>query len=337
MLDVAALAGVGLKTVSRVVNGVSTVDPELAARVREAADKLGYRPNLTASNLRRSDRRTHTIGLLIEDVSNPFSAAVHRAVEEVARGRGTMVLAGSVDEDPALERRLARTLIDRGVDGLIIAPASEDQRYLVAEQEAGAHVVFVDRRPTPLIADAVVVDNQRDSRMAVAHLLRTGARKVAYLGDEQRIPTATDRFAGYLDALAEAGLPEPGHVRHGLRTVEQADREATALLTAADPPDALFASQNLVTIGCIRALHRLGLHQRVPLVGFDEVELAEALDPGITVVAQDLASIGKKAADLLFGRIDGDRGPATTYVVPTTLVARGSGEIRLPSSAARGG
>ena len=149
MLDVAALAGVGLKTVSRVVNGVSTVDPELAARVRDAADKLGYRPNLTASNLRRSDRRTHTIGLLIEDVSNPFSAAVHRAVEEVARGRGTMVLAGSVDEDPALERRLARTLIDRGVDGLIIAPASEDQRYLVAEQEAGAHVVFVDRRRPP--------------------------------------------------------------------------------------------------------------------------------------------------------------------------------------------
>ena len=105
----------------------------------------------------------------------------------------------------------------------------------------------------------------------------------------------------------------------------------------AEPPDALFASQNLVTLGCIRALHRLGLHHQVPLVGFDEVELAEALDPGITVVAQDLASIGKKAADLLFGRIDGDRGPPATYVVPTTLVKRGSGEIRLPSSAARGG
>jgi LacI family transcriptional regulator len=329
MVDVAALAGVGLKTVSRVVNGVPTVDPELAARVREAADKLGYRPNLTASNLRRSDRRTHTIGLLIEDVSNPFSAAVHRAVEVVARARGTMVLAGSLDEDAAMERRLARTLIDRGVDGLIIAPASDDQRYLVAEQEAGAHLVFVDRRPTPLIADAVVVDNKRDARAAVAHLLRTGARTIAYLGDELRIPTATDRFAGYCDAMEEGGRPASPHVRHGLRTVEQADVQATELLTGADPPEALFASQNLVTVGCILALHSLGLQHRVPLVGFDEVELAEALDPGITVVAQDLAGIGTMAADLLFSRIQGDRSPAATYVVPTTLIPRGSGEIRL--------
>ena len=127
MREVAALAGVAIKTVSRVVNGVSTVDPAIAARVREAADQLGYRPNLTASNLRRGDGRTATIGMLVEDSGNPFSAALTRTVENVARERGVLVLIGSLDEDPARERELASALIDRRVDGLIGKAAKSEQ------------------------------------------------------------------------------------------------------------------------------------------------------------------------------------------------------------------
>ena len=170
MRDVAALAGVGIKTVSRVVNDVPTVAPELAERVRTAADKLGYRPNLTAASLRRTGGRTGTIGLLLEDVSNPYSSGVHRAVENYARERGALVLAGSLDEDPLREREMIRALIDRRVDGLIVMPAGRDHRYIVAEQQQGTSFVFVDREPSPLLADAVVSDNRGGARRAVGHL-----------------------------------------------------------------------------------------------------------------------------------------------------------------------
>src|SRR3984885_879149 len=133
MKDVAALAGVAIKTVSRVMNGDPTVAPDLAARIRDAAGKLGYRPNLTATSLRRGDRRTATIGLLLEDVANPFCAALLRAVEDVTRGRRVQVLVGGPGEDQDRERELATTLIDRGVDGLIIVPAAPDQSYLLVE------------------------------------------------------------------------------------------------------------------------------------------------------------------------------------------------------------
>ena len=206
MKDVASLAGVAIKTVSRVMNDEPTVAPELAARVREAADKLGYRPNLTASSLRRGDRRTATIGLLLEDVANPFSAALLRAVEDQARDRRVQILIGSLDEDPVRERELAISLIDRGVDGLVIVPAASDQSYLLAERERGTGIVFLDREPRFLQADAVVSDNRGGAVSAVDHLRSFGHRRIAYLGDSQAIVTAAQRFDGYQHALERAGL-----------------------------------------------------------------------------------------------------------------------------------
>jgi LacI family transcriptional regulator len=328
MRDVAALAGVSLKTVSRVVSDVPTVAPELAARVREAAAKLGYRPNITAANLRRSDGRTHTVGLLIEDVENPFSAAVHRAVEDALRSRGMLVLAGSLDENPERERELARTLINRRVDGLIIMPAAQDHRWVVAEQQAGTSFVFVDRQPVPLIADAVVSDNRVSARGGVEHLLRTGRRRVGYLGDQLSIFTAAERFHGFSEALRAAGLAvDEALLRHGLRTPEQAREATRSLLSGPRPPDALFTSQNLVTIGAIEALHALGRQRDVALVGFDDVPFASVLDPGVTVVAQDPAGIGRLAAERLVERIGGDDSPPAVLTVPARLVVRGSGEL----------
>lgn len=329
MRDVAALAGVGLKTVSRVFNDVPTVAPELVERVRSAADTLGYRPNLTAASLRRADRRTHTIGLLLEDVSNPYSSAVLRAVEDFAREHDVLVLAASLDDDPQRERDLARRLIDRRVDGLIVVPAGRDQRYVVTEQQAGTSFVFVDRLATPLVADCVVSDNVGGATRAVDHLLATGRRRVAYLGDDLALPTAEQRFLGFRQALAEAGLqPDPELVLHGLRTAVQALAAARALLATARP-EALFTSQNLVTVGVVEALHELGLQDRVALVGFDDIPMAAVLQPGITVVAQDLSLLGRTAAQQLFDRIAGDTSPPAVLTIPTRLIARGSGEIPL--------
>lgn len=328
MREVAALAGVSLKTVSRVANEVPTVDSELVAKVQAAMDRLGFRPNLAASNLRRADGRTHTIGLLVEDVGNPFSAAVHRAVEDYAGPRGVLVLSSSLDEDPEREHRMVRTLVARRVDGLIIVPASHDHRYLVAEQEAGTAVVFIDRLPVPLIGDAVVTDNREAAAAGVAHLIAAGHRRIAYLGDISTLMTARDRYAGYCDALSAAGcVLDPTLVLHGLRASEAVDAAVNALLAREDAPTALFTSQNLVTIGAVEALYRARRNHDVALVGFDDFPLAQLLDPGVTVLAQQPAQIGRLAAELLFARLAGDVAPAATHVIPSRLIPRGSGEI----------
>lgn len=334
MREVAALAGVSLKTVSRVANEVPTVDPALVAKVHAAMDRLGFRPNLAASNLRRGDGRTHTIGLLVEDVANPFSAAVHRAVEDYAAQRGVLVLSTSLDEDAERERRMVRALVARRVDGLIIVPASTDHRYLVAEQEAGTAVVFVDRLPTPLIGDAVVTDNREAAAAGVQHLIAAGHRRIAYLGDTETLMTARERFAGYRDAMRAAEavgcVLNPAHVVHGLRTAKAADEAVAGLLGRPNAPTALFTSQNLVTIGAVEALHRTGVHQRVAIVGFDDFPLAQLLEPGVTVLAQQPAQIGRIAAHLLFSRLEGDHAPADVHIVPSLLMRRGSGEIPAP-------
>jgi len=331
MRDVAALAGVALKTVSRVFNDVPSVDPELARRTREAAAKLGYRPNLTASSLRRLDGRTATIGLLLEDVANPFSAALHRAVEDVARARGSLVLTGSLDEDPDRERELVNTLLDRQVDGLIVVPAGDDHSYFAAELRNGARVVFLDRPPLLLQADAVTADNAAGARLAVEHLLSAGHRRIAYLGDSLAIHTARTRHEGYVEALTGALItPDPDLVRHDVRTVAASAAAVTDLLAHPVPPTALFTSQNLITIGAAQALRAAGRQRRVALVGFDDFLLADSLDPPVTVVAQDASTMGRLAADLLFRQLDGEAPSGRVHLVPTRLVPRGSGEIPGP-------
>lgn len=328
MREVAALAGVAIKTVSRVVNGVPTVDPAIAARVRDAADRLGYRPNLTASSLRRGDGRTATIGMLVEDAANPFSAALTRTVENVARERGVLVLVGSLDENPARERELTRALIDRRVDGLVIVPAGRDQSYLISEQRSGTCMVFVDREAGLLDADAVVSDNRQGAITAVNHLLKAGHRRIAYLGDRASIPTAAQRFDGYRHALELAHIEfDDEIVRHAEASEEAAVAAAEQLLALPNPPSALFTSQNLVTIGAVRALRALGLQDTVAQVGFDDFPLADILSPGISVIAQDVEQVGRTAAEMLFHRLDGDQSPTRTVTVPTRLIERGSGEI----------
>lgn len=335
MREVAARAGVAIKTVSRVLNGEDSVAPALAARVREAADALGYRRNLTASALRRADGRSSTVGLVLQDVANPFSAVLHRAVEDVARARGCLVLTGSVDEDPSREEELVNALLDRQVDGLVIVPAGSDHAYLAPAQRGGTPCVFLDRRPGGLAADSVAADNHGGTRAAVEHLLRAGHRRIAYLGDDIAIGTARERFAGYHDGLRAAGLPvRPELVHHGLGAPGETAAVLAALLARARPPTAVLAGQNLLTMAAVAALRAAGRQREVALVGFDDFALADALDPAVTVVAQDATRMGRLAAELLFARIDGTDAPVSDTRVPTTLVVRGSGEITAPGERA---
>jgi LacI family transcriptional regulator len=271
------------------------------------------------------------IGLMLEDVSNPYSSIIYRAIEDVARERGVGVLAGSLDEDPARERELAATLVGRRVDGLIMVPAGRDHSYLREEQDMGTSVVFVDRPPALLPADAVMADHAEGAMTAVRHLVSHGHRRIAFLGDLTTIATAQDRYAGYRQVLREADLPSgPTLARHDLHTAETAEAAVIALLNSPDPPTALFSSQNLITLGTVRALRACGAQHRTALVGFDDLPLADMLDPPVTVVAQDVLTIGTLAAQILFHRIDGDTTPPKIRIVPTRLIRRGSGEILAP-------
>ncbi|HEX4525370.1 MAG TPA: LacI family DNA-binding transcriptional regulator [Gaiellaceae bacterium] len=328
MHDVAALAGVGLKTVSRVVNAEPGVSPALEARVKRAIEQLNYRRDANASMLRRLGGKTQTIGLVLEDVSNPFSSALHRAVEDSARARGVLVFAGSCDEEPLRERELIGSFRDRRVDGIIVVPASRDHTYLYEEQRAGTVLVFLDRPPGHLDADTVAADNVGGATEATEHLIAHGHRRIGFLGDLLSISTAEQRLQGYTQALAAADLRRDELlVRTGIRDPDAAVSAVHELLSLPDPPTALFTSQNLSTIGAIRALRSAGLERTIALLGFDDVALADVLDPAISVVAQDPQALGRTAAELLFRRLDGDASPSVHQVLPVKLIARGSGEI----------
>jgi LacI family transcriptional regulator len=333
MLDVAALAGVGLATVSRVVNGKPGVSAPTVARVQAAIERLDYRHNVNASSLRRLDRKTATIGLVLEDVANPFMSALHRAVEDCARGHGVLVFAGSCDEDSHREQELIGALRARRVDGIIVVPTGTDHSYLLPALRVGTAMVFVDRRPGFLDADTVTSDDVGAARAGVMHLGAQGHRRIAYLGASLAIGTARDRLQGYEQALKELGAePQPAHVRPNLVTMEEAEQVAAELLRGPAPPTALLSGQNYFTIGAIKALRSLGLQHEVAVVGFDDFALADLLDPPVTVVAHDPAELGRVAAELLFRRLGGDRSPSEHVICPFSLVARGSGEIALATT-----
>ncbi len=325
MKDVAATAGVGLKTVSRVVNGEAGVTPDMVARVQAAIAELGFRRNDSARLLRKG--RTASVGLLLEDIADPFSGQLSRAVEEVARAHGSLLFTGSSGEDARHEQELALAFCARRVDGLVVVPAGGDHRYLLPELAAGIAAVFVDRPARLIDADAVLTDNAGGARDGVAHLVRQGHRRIAFLGDLPHIHTASERLRGYREAMADAGLP----VDEAWVAMAPTDPAAVAasldrVTGGSEPVTAVLSGNNRITLGVLRRLPALS--PRPALVGFDDLELADLLTPGLTVVAQDPAALGRAAADLLFRRLAGDDAPPRRIVLPARLIPRGSGEIR---------
>lgn len=332
MLDVARESGASLKTVSRVINGEPGVKPELAAKVERAAKKLHYKHNLTAGSLRRLGGRTRTIGLLLEDISNPYSAALHRSVEDAARARGVEVFAGSLDEDPQRERALINGFIARRVDGLIVVPSSTDHKYLLAERKAGTQFVFVDRPPEGFKADTVTTTNREGVAEAISTLIESGHRRIAYLGDFENIYTAQERYAGYRGALSKGKIRFASDlVKLGFQSEAEIEAFVINLLSRKDRPTAFFAAQNVITLAVIRVLKEKNLHHKVALIGFDELPFADLLDPAISLVTQDVHAMGQIATDLLFARLDGLTASSQGFeerVVPTTFTVRGSSLIK---------
>ncbi|MFJ9587491.1 LacI family DNA-binding transcriptional regulator [Streptomyces acidicola] len=324
MKDVAARAGVGLKTVSRVVNGEPGVTADTERRVQEAIEALGFRRNDSARVLRKG--RTASIGLVLEDLADPFYGPLSRAVEEVARAHGALLINGSSAEDPDREQELVLALCARRVDGLVVIPAGDDHRYLEPELRAGVATVFVDRPAGQIDADVVLSDNFGGARDGVAHLIAHGHRRIGFIGDMPRIHTAAERLRGYRTAMADAGIPvTDSWTSLGVTDPQRVRRAAEDMLSGPEPVTAIFAGNNRVTVTVVRVLAERS--RPVALVGFDDFELADLLQPGVTVVAQDAAQLGRTAAERLFSQLDGALVTPERTELPTRLITRGSGEL----------
>lgn len=321
MKDVAALAGVGLKTVSRVVNGERHVSEATRIAVERAIAQLNFQRNDAAANLRQG--QSATIGLIVEDISEPVQASIARAVEQVAMEQDSLLLTASSSDDPERERQLTHTLISRRVDGLIVIPSLFDHGYLQRELNTGLAVVFVDRPPLGVMTDAVLSDNRGGAYEGTRHLIENGHRRIAFIGDPEDIYTGHERLQGYRGALLSAGLTYDERLVHlgrpNSERVETALRACLAL--EGGPATALVTGNSLNTIATLRA--PTYQHTDVAHVAFDDLELADLLRKPLTVVAQAPTKIGQTAAERLFSRINGlETGPAQTIYLPTHLLLR---------------
>lgn len=324
MADVAKLAGVGKMTVSRFLSGSANVSEETAERVQRAIRMLNYQPNELARSLRSVHSKT--IALILPYLYDPFFATCAHAVSTVATQHGYSVLITTSDENAEIEQRQAGLMLRRRIDGMIIIPAPSDDAYLSGEEFSRVHVVTLDRPVSGSRFDCVLVNNRAGARAGVAHLIDHGHRRIAFLGLRKALFTFQARYSGYREAMSKAGLPADNFIE--CPSQDETVTLVHSLLTESDPPTALFAGNNLTTRYVLHALNVL--HVDVPgqiaLAGFDDFDIADVLQPALTVVRQPVYRVGEMAANLLFQRISRGEFPSRGHrmVLPTELVIRRS-------------
>jgi LacI family transcriptional regulator len=339
--DVARLAGVSTATVSRVLSGVGRARPTTSARVVAAADTLGYRASGIARALKL--RATRTLGLLVTDIQNPYFPEVIRAVEDAALARDYAVLLCTGADDPEREAAYIELLIDRRVDGIVVATRGVSARYGGTLARASVPVVFVNCTAPGTGLPAILTDNRAGGRLAGEHLIELGHRRLGYLGGPSNDEATIERRDGVVDALRAAGLPD------GALTEVGADGRVTGgeaalhkLLEGSPEVTGVFCFNDLVAIGALRAARAVG--RRVPedlsIVGFDDVDLASFVDPPLTTVVQDKTRMGTWAVETIAAALaernaatgPGDdavtarrqRGPVPAVRLATVLRVRGS-------------
>ncbi|MBW4043552.1 MAG: LacI family transcriptional regulator [Acidobacteria bacterium] len=325
MSDVAKAAGVGTMTVSRVLNGSPHVHELTAERVRRAIERLRYRPNEMARALRGS--RTRSIGVIVPYLYDPFFATCAHEINVVAKSHGYSVILTTSNEDPDAEYCEAQLMLQRHVEGLIVIPASQRHSKLTRAEFENTPIVTLDRPEPSGQYDSVLVHNRSGSRQAVEHLInRHGHKRIVLLGRNQKLYTLSERLIGYRKAMRDHGLEPESSFECSSPEVTGAVLEA--MLQRVDPPTAFFTANNLTTRYVLAACNKLKIRvpEDIAIVGFDDFELAELLQPTLTVVWQPAAEIGRVAAELLFDRLgstDKDHKPMR-MVLPVKLVVRRS-------------
>lgn len=318
--DVAGLAGVSPATVSRVLNHGPTVAEDLRARVRDAVSQLGYRPNSQARFLRT--RATTVLGVIISDITDPFFTSMVRGAEDAASKAGFSVMLANTDEDLGKEQRYIEVAAAENMAGVILSPASTSRTSVALLAERGIPVVTVDRRLQTAKVDRVGVNNVRAAQEAVLRLVDQGCRRIGFIAGPAEVTTSVDRLAGYKHGLKASGLPYRNElVVRGDYRIEGGRAAAHALLALRPRPDALFVSNNLMTLGAATALreHGLGYPGDIKLAAFDDMSWTLGLSDEITLISQPTYEIGRQAAELLLRRVAGEQFPARHVVLSASL------------------
>jgi len=324
MIDVAQAAGVSIATVSAFLNGTSNVSRELTQRIEAAIREIGYERNAIARSLKTG--ATRTIGLTVADIRNPFFTDVVATIQQVLNKAGYAVMLCSNEEDTEKQDEQIKLLLDRMVDGLIIAPAGEDEIMKRLVTSTRKPVVLLDRVCDGLDIDAVILDNARAVEDATNYLLGLGHRRIGYISGPPGTSTGRDRLTGYRAALDAAGVGySPELVREGNFREADGYRAAMELLTLPDRPTAIFSANNLMVIGAMRAIRDMGFScpTDISVASMDDFAWADVFSPRLTTIAQPVEAIGEQAARLLLERLQG-KAPAE----PRRLVLHGRLMVR---------
>jgi DNA-binding LacI/PurR family transcriptional regulator len=323
IFEVAHAAGVSIATVSRVANGTAQVRPRTEARVRAAMARLGYRPHALARGL--AARRSHTIGLLITDILTPYFPDIVRGAQESAEAAGYAILLGDASVHTASEDLLVRRLLERRVDGLIVASSRTTDEYARQLRSEDVPVVCING-PIGQFPHAIQIDQRKGTRLAVDHLASLGHRRIAHVTGPTGVPTRAERLAGFRAAIRDRGLEyEPALVATGVSTIEEARAATAALLALPDPPTAIFTYNDRLAVGAYQAVRAAGLSipRDVSVVGFDDVPLTEWIEPQLTTVRQPRREMGRIAVEILLKVLRGEPAPDLVVTQPE-LIVRGS-------------
>lgn len=321
MREVAERAGVSPATVSRVLNGATTVRPEYRARVLRAIEEVGYRPNRLASNLRR--QKAEMIGVVISDIENPHFTQMVRAVEDAAYRRGYRVLLCNTDETAQKQKAYLQMLAAERVLGVLLSPSDPAGEEISELIDLGIPVIAFDRTVEDPRADAVVVDNAAGVRLATEFLVRAGHERIGFVSGLVEVETSVERQAGFEAAMREAGL-EPRSASGEFRITD--GRRATEELLDDGDFTALMVGNNLMTIGALEALRAYGIRvpEEMALVAVDDPFWAELVEPPLTTLAQPVREMAGCAVELLLERIGGERERPRRVVFDFELRVRGS-------------
>jgi LacI family transcriptional regulator len=323
--DVAREAGVSLGTASQALRDSPAVRDATRRRVRAVATRLRYQPSAVARGL--VTRRTHTVGLLISDIANPFFIRAVRAVEDAAQENGYNVILCNTDEDPAKETQYLRVLMEKRVDGIILATTAGSLPAVREVRWRRIPLVLFDRELPQVATDTVKVDSVRGGQLATEHLLQLGHRRIAIIHGPVVRSTGAERLEGYLLALRTAGVPpDPALIREGNFKQDSGRDLARQLLDLVPPPTALFCTNNLMTVGALQTLGERGIRipQDLSLVGYDDMEWWTLTHPPLTTVGQPVYELGREAMRLLLAQIEARRRRPQRVILKPELLTRES-------------
>jgi DNA-binding LacI/PurR family transcriptional regulator len=331
--EVAKFADVSITTVSRVMNDASKVNPDTRERVQKAMRKLGYQPSRVAQRLRTTKGRSKMLGLIIPDIQNQFYSNIVRGIEDVAYAKDYAVILCNSDENPNKERFYLEVLQSESVDGVILPPIHQHSKVVEGLIESGVPIVCVDRKLVRENVDTVVINNEKGGYMAVKHLIDLGHRRIAILSSSPQFSSFEERQKGYEKALTDHGIEiDLAYIKEGDPRSSETARVLTKELIALEtPPTAIFATNNLMTLGVIEAINekKMKIPADISVIGFDDMPWAKAITPPLTVIKQPGYEMGRRAAELMFQRVeDPKREPVQIMMEPSMIVRKSTGKYK---------